>query len=63
MTSIPKRTADNEYLVTLATGAGIRRALERTDLTPEDRAQFEQALERLEQQGPTAEAERQAPES
>ncbi len=58
----PKRTIDNEYLVNLATGAGIRRALERTDLTPEDRTQFEQALERL-QQAPNHEAERQQPES
>ena len=26
---------------------GIRRALERTDLTPEDRREFEEALERI----------------
>jgi hypothetical protein len=38
-------------LVEEATEEGIRRALARTDLTPEDRQQFEQALERLKGQG------------
>jgi hypothetical protein len=38
-------------LVDEATEDGIRRALQRTDLTPEDRQQFEQALQRLKQSG------------
>jgi hypothetical protein len=38
-------------LVEEATEEGIRRALARTDLTAEDRQQFEQALERLKGQG------------